>query len=1171
MLGQNGRRVVWWLVASLVVLGAAVCPAQQTSPSAPPGQVDQAEKGKATVQTETKAAEGSEETVSLKSVALLRKQVEANDGLADDVKKKILALCAQAEAHLKNARTFRTQAQRCRQETTTLAQRVKELTEQIKKLQHTQPQPVEDAPLPKLEQRLTELELELNDKKKQLAQIEAEVAGRAQRRKEIRDQLDQLPGQLAEVEKQLKAPVPKDVPPLQAQAVRLELLARRALLQSRIDALKAQLARYDAEDSADAPRLQRDLLKLQVALIQKQQQALAARVRAKRDEQARQAVETARIEALTALPALKPYADENSKLAEAAHQVTGLLDAVDADLAKVEKQREAVKAMFDKAKAMVESVGLTEPVGFMLRKNRTALPNVSKYKRRVRERRQIIEEAQFKLFDYDQERAALADVDSEVKSLLERLAANVTPETREEVRQAARELVERKRQYLDQLIRNYNAYLDALFELDAAERRLIQETEAFANYIDEQVLWIRSSKPLPAAVRLTRKSLWLLHPDGWKRTLTALVEDLQRCPWWYAAALMVSLLLVRMRRRMKAELTELSQQVRQRSWCEFQPTLQAAGVTVVMSVWAPLLLWFLSWRLAAAGEDDPFVRAVAVGLARTATYLFPLELLRQICSKDGLASAHFDWSERAVEVLRRNLRWLVPVSVPLVFLSATLKEGMSEPGADWLARICFIAATVVLSVFLWRVLKPSSGVFQELIAYHPGGWVDRLKYLWFAVASLGPLLLAVLAFFGYDYTARVLSVRLLATLWLVLGLILLRAFLSRWLLLRRRRLAIERLRQRRAAEAAARQSDSDASPGLSDLPISQLQQETDLSSLSEQTQRLVNSALLICGLLGVWMIWIDVLPALHFLDRWTVWTTTTQVTEKSTSSPNGYVTHTVVKEITVTNLALCFLIAFATAVAAKNVPGLMEILLLQRLPFDASTRYAITSLTQYGIVILGVMLAFGAIGIGWSKVQWIATALTFGLAFGLQEIFANFVAGLILLFEQPIRVGDVVTVDDVTGVVSRIRIRATTITNWDRKEFIIPNKDFITGRLLNWTLSDKINRVVIEVGVAYGSDTELVQRLLLKVAEEHPLVLNEPAPSAVFDGFGDSTLHFTLRCYLPNLDNRLTVIHELHAAIDREFRQAGIEIAFPQLDLHIRSTPPDWPKTDTTRPASDVS
>jgi potassium efflux system protein len=186
-------------------------------------------------------------------------------------------------------------------------------------------------------------------------------------------------------------------------------------------------------------------------------------------------------------------------------------------------------------------------------------------------------------------------------------------------------------------------------------------------------------------------------------------------------------------------------------------------------------------------------------------------------------------------------------------------------------------------------------------------------------------------------------------------------------------------------------------------------------------------------------------------------------------------------------------------------------------------------------------------------VQWLVAAVTFGLGFGLQEIFANFISGLIVLFERPMRVGDVVTVGEVSGVVSRIRMRATTITDWDRKELIVPNKEFITGRLVNWTLSDRVLRIVFRVGVAYGSDTRLVQRLLLKAADEHPSVLTDPPPQALFVAFGDSTLSFELRVYVPGLEVYGAVQHELNSAIDSLFRVAGIEIAFPQRDVHVRS------------------
>jgi potassium efflux system protein len=206
-------------------------------------------------------------------------------------------------------------------------------------------------------------------------------------------------------------------------------------------------------------------------------------------------------------------------------------------------------------------------------------------------------------------------------------------------------------------------------------------------------------------------------------------------------------------------------------------------------------------------------------------------------------------------------------------------------------------------------------------------------------------------------------------------------------------------------------------------------------------------------------------------------------------------------------------------------------------------------------MLAGFVVGANAIGLRWQSIQWLAAALTVGLGFGLQEIFANFVSGLILLFERPIRVGDVITLGEITGTVTRIRIRATTITDWDCKELIVPNKELITGHLLNWTLSDQRNRVVIQVGVAYGSDTAKVTRVLLDIARHHPRVLQDPEPTVTFESFGDSTLNFTLRGLLPNLDKRLPTIHELNTAIHQRFAREGIELAFPQLDLHVRSLP----------------
>jgi len=179
-----------------------------------------------------------------------------------------------------------------------------------------------------------------------------------------------------------------------------------------------------------------------------------------------------------------------------------------------------------------------------------------------------------------------------------------------------------------------------------------------------------------------------------------------------------------------------------------------------------------------------------------------------------------------------------------------------------------------------------------------------------------------------------------------------------------------------------------------------------------------------------------------------------------------------------------------------------------------------------------------------------------GIGFGLQEIIANFISGLIILMERPIRVGDVVTIGDVSGRVSRLQIRATTITNWDRQEMLVPNKEFITGRVLNWTLSDDVIRVVVTVGVAYGSDMPKAMALVREAAEENEHVIQKPKPLITFDEFGDNSLDITLRCFIGSPALRREVKSTLNLSINEKLGNAGIVIAFPQRDVHLDSDRP---------------
>ncbi|MEM7454790.1 MAG: mechanosensitive ion channel domain-containing protein [Planctomycetota bacterium] len=398
---------------------------------------------------------------------------------------------------------------------------------------------------------------------------------------------------------------------------------------------------------------------------------------------------------------------------------------------------------------------------------------------------------------------------------------------------------------------------------------------------------------------------------------------------------------------------------------------------------------------------------------------------------------------------------------------------------------------------------------------------------------------------------------------------------------------------REIAECAVKATSKITEKNVADITASAAALEADLLDASTEDNidenakkagKLVSTAMLLVWLAGIWLIWADVLPALRALDNYVIWPAATAAVSPETSAPGTAQAQTDAEEsqddtaaseriatgtalqpadtvssarsstrVTVKDLLVFLMIATATLITARNFPSLLEMFFLDQLPVDHSVRNAVKSLTSYAILVVGLIFAFRSISIGWSEVQWLVTALTFGLAFGLQEIFANFVAGIIILFERPMRIGDIITVDNVSGVVSKIRTRATTIISWDRKEYVIPNKDFITGRLLNWTLSDKVNRVVIDVGVAYGSDVDKARQLLYQVCASHPMILDEPPTIVTFDKFGDSALNFKVRAFLPDIDCRLPTIDSLHTAIHSAFAEAGIDICFPQQDLHIRS------------------
>jgi small-conductance mechanosensitive channel len=229
--------------------------------------------------------------------------------------------------------------------------------------------------------------------------------------------------------------------------------------------------------------------------------------------------------------------------------------------------------------------------------------------------------------------------------------------------------------------------------------------------------------------------------------------------------------------------------------------------------------------------------------------------------------------------------------------------------------------------------------------------------------------------------------------------------------------------------------------------------------------------------------------------------------------------------------------------------------ILPRTELEPSLQNSIATIAGYIGVIAAISLALARLGVNLENIALVAGALSIGIGFGLQSIVSNFVSGLILLTERPIRVGDWIVAGGEEGFVRKISVRSTEIETFERASVILPNSDLITNVVKNWTHSDKLGRLAIPVGVSYDADPDHVRRTLSAIAADHPLLLKDPSPQVLFMNFGESSLDFELRGVVADVNQRLSAASELRFAILRRFREEGIEIPFPQRDLHIRSAP----------------
>ncbi|QDT10614.1 mechanosensitive ion channel domain-containing protein [Planctomycetes bacterium K23_9] len=1094
---------------------------------------------------------------------------------------------ARSQASLGQAIKWLTARQDAIKHVTKYTEQIKNAPAEIKRLRAhlNQPPPADQVYIPagaslaQLESQITELDLRTQGDQKRLDEISQRIDSRTKRVSAITKETSELDKRIAEAK---EAPADATQDEFQNYVGSIERRARLHSMAAQRDLLRVEAKRFDA--LAEQWPLERDLADRQLSHSKQKLDGWKKTVeRWRRDESTRYAFETRQL-AERSHPALRELATRNAEIAELRVTTAKEIQTTSASVTKLNQMTTRLEENLDSLQRKVEHAPQATSTGILLRKQKNELPDQGECHHRATQLSHHTPAAHLLLMELKDERRDISDPAAKGQQLVDEMGATITEIDPQQILRAVTILLQTRRDLLDKLIADQDTLLRDLSELEVANHDLSQQIVSFRGFLDEHVLWVRSDDMLSAKDirQATVATASLFKPSRWTAAVRDVVGETMRGPAALAAALALILLAYTFRQHMVRRLKELCKPPTYSLGhppkpMKFGMSLSGLAISILLSAGWPAVLLAVGYKLSTADSADEFTQGLGTALLAVAGLVWGCQIIREICMENQVGHRMFGWPPRVLISVRRTLELTVLVAAPLVGV-LVLSQNVTLTGGDSLHRLTLMLTLSFVSLQSYSLLRPSGELMQAVTRLNPESMVSRLQRAICFVSVMVPLILAGISAYGYHYSATKLSSRFAESLVGILGIIVVHALALRWLRLKGynrsvidRQSKLQAAREKTAERSATESNNADPSDLRSE--IAEVEEIKWQETADIHIRELLRYATVATLLVGGWFIWAEVLPALRVLDRVTLWDNVVKVSEV-VSNPGGKTTLTQYDTnipTTLKDAIVACLIVIGTLMIGRRMSSLLEVTVLQRLPIDMGGRNAVSILMRYALTLAGLLIACHMIRLSWSSVQWLAAAMTVGLGFGLQEIFANLVSGLIILFERPIRAGDIVTIGEVTGTVTRMQIRATTITDFDRRELIVPNKSFITGNVINWTLSDPVCRTIVNVGVAYGTDTARVESILMSIARRSPMVLDNPEPCVVFGGFGDSTLDFELRVFIGHRESRPGVNSALYMAINREFNQSGIEIAFPQQDLHIRTVQAANPLANLTVPVATAT
>ncbi len=1115
------------------------------------------------------AAAAQAQTLTISGLAREREKAAASRSLPESEKQQILGFYDEALKSLQAALRHQAAALGQKRRAQALQQELDSWEKAASEtLPAAPPAPPQTESLPAVEDALAQAQTEKRVRQRALSDLQRVMANLTKRHEEIGNRRAELQAGIEEAGDELAVVQINPVSPAWEAAQRLRIEAKKQAPRDEIAALDAEREALGAL-RALVP-LQRGAAQSRLEAVDRELSLLSERLSAAELRDAGQRlgdVRNAAAKLAAGEPRLRDTEAEILRLAAGLWGENGLVaegNRISVLSGKWSDHLLRIQQMSASIKRRYRAAGVLAPAGEWLQHPPADVP--SREQLRVARLRafRTMAVARRVMVGIEERRSSEPAFEAQVERVL--AVKRGQPKPAEELAARARSLIQMRRKLEDDTLQAAQSLEERTTHFDKLTAQMLAERNDIATFVRKRVLWSPSVSggSVFSPADLGQALAWLFTNPEWPAAMKEILTPGSAWLPWILAGLLVVILL-RRRSVVRAGLRE-PMGADADSPVSASKRLIMATVRTAMLAAGPASLVYLLHGIFGLGESFALTRSISSALYSTCTLVFILSFLHEALAEHGMVRSVLAWNGELCRDLLRELSWLRIAIPPLAVVILTLQAEGSLVSDDFtlqahnnsLGRLAFIAALLCVFVSCWRLLQPEGAVARavrdRIEEARRGAW--RLVTRPIVCGVIGLLILLSLA--GFYLTALVISFSLCWTIVLTLGLGLISNLVLRW----------------RRDERRALMSRGASSP-------------VDAERAESQVRQISRFGVTVAWIVGTLVIWADVLPALSLLDHVRVYPSVALMKpaeERDSMEPAAPQAQAApaaapvpspvpglkpaadqkpaapATPLYLSDILIAVFVGAVTVILIKDVPGLLEYMVLRRLRLDKGALYAISTITRYALTILGVGAVSGILGIQWSQVQWLAAALTFGIGFGLQEIFANFASGLILLLDRSIRVGDAVSVGELSGRVSNIQMRATTITLWDRSEMIVPNKEFITNKLVNWTLSYPETRVDVKVGVAYGSDLELVRKVLFEVAAANPHVLKEPPADVFLMAFADSSINFELRAFVMFETGKLKVADQLYRAVYDEFNKHGIVIAFPQLDVHVDTGPAGLPK-----------